>query len=387
MRRRKAQNSTIEGNNLAQLYENENNMVKDTIHQVVGYQVKYMTEYGLITNYRWTWITRLTQEGIFFISKAFGHDEVGSQSTLNALLFAVCTALNSKRNSAWVSPSLESIKTAISADSDRPANESADAATGSDQSGGKVGTSSTASTNIRPGAGAFMLRLESVMQRHPDRITYMARAAEDSALVVVKCYACCEHRDSEASFYRTLALLQGAHIPRYLGSGLLGDERTSRRFALILSRVGDDLEGGEHTPSPHAWKQARETLIQIHALGVVDGDLEPQNVTYDKGSGRLFFCDFSDALTNGALGPAKFAAARAKELESFDRLALSATPDSAEEASLSLPLLNLARAAAPAKGIDCDFSVGCALQAVTPRLPSRNCVSELAPGVRIVFFL
>jgi serine/threonine protein kinase len=217
-----------------------------------------------------------------------------------------------------------------------------------------------------------MLRLESVMQRHPDRITYMARAAEDGALVAVKCYACCEHRDSEASFYRTLASLQGAHIPRYLGSGLLGDACTARRFALILSWVGDDLEGGEHPPPPSAWKQAREALLQMHALGVVHGDLEPRNVTYDQGSGRLFFCDFSHALTSGALGPAKFAAAHAKELESFDRLVVSATPDSAEEVSLSLPLLNLGRAAAPAKGIDFDLSVGGALQAVTPRLPSRH---------------
>jgi len=336
----KRRNLHEDGDNLAERYRNKDPLILKTVHQVTGYQAKYKTEYAFITTFDRTWITKLTTEGFFWISEAFKHDQQGPQSTLNALLFAVGAALNSRRRVKWVSPNLKRAKESVPVAMDELSSESAGvAASGSDQGGEGNHRSSTSTT--KTGGSVSMLRLESVMQQHPDRITYMARTTEDNAFVAVKCYESRELRDLEASFYWKLASLQGAHIPRYLGSGLLGDGDTSRRFALILTWVGDDLEGGESVPPPCAWKQAREALLQIHALGVLHGDLEQRNVTYDPGSGRVFFCDFSHALTSGALGPAEFAAARAQELNSFDRLMASVVPDSPEEA-------------------------------VTPRLPSRD---------------
>jgi hypothetical protein len=56
-------------------------------------------------------------EVMLWISKAFPCDETGPQSTLNALLCAVVTEIESERIGAWSPPSLEPTKeVAISMD-------------------------------------------------------------------------------------------------------------------------------------------------------------------------------------------------------------------------------------------------------------------------------
>jgi hypothetical protein len=101
------------------------------------------------------------------------------------------------------------------------------------------------STTTKFENSSLVLRLESVLQRHPDSIMYMAKKTEDNALVAVKCYKSSKYRDSEVFFYRKLASLQGVHTPRYLGSRILGDWDKSRLFALILTWVGDDWKAWE----------------------------------------------------------------------------------------------------------------------------------------------
>jgi hypothetical protein len=325
-------NLTLAGHNLAERYQADDIIVKDTVHQLAGYQVDYDAEIGFFTNYFFTWITKLTIDGDFWISNPFEWNEVGPRSTLNALLFAVSSALESKQNGTWVPPSLEMVHVSVALEVFVSAGA---AATGPDQGGERSEPSSTESSEIP--SNTLMLSLESVLQRHPDRITYKARTTENGNLVAVKCYESREFRDSEACIYSKLASLQGSHIPRYLGSGLFGDGDTSRRFALILSWVGEDLEDGEIVPPLRAWKQAREALLEIHALGVVHGDIELRNVTYDTCSSRVFLCDFSHAITSGALGPAKFEAARAHDLNCFDRLMAVAAHAACDE--VSIPLL------------------------------------------------
>lgn len=326
-------NLSSNGADLVGRYNGGCNMVCNTVRQTTGYQVKNGTEYGFITNYYHTWITKLTTDGTFWISQAFSKDVQGPKSTLNALLFAVRAGLISKRDNLWTAPTLESVTETVSV----AMNQQQQAVGHSAASGGADARHSgapsvTSSTGISDIVGSNLtLILECRIQAGVDRVTYKGRNAADNAPIAVKCFESREERDSEAAFYRRLASLQGVHIPRCLGEGLLGDGFTSRRFVLILSWVGSDLEGRERLPPVSAWKPAREALLQMHALGVVHGDLAPRNVTYDSGSGRIFFCDFSHARTGATADLA------AEDLDSFDRLAAWAAPedgDSAESAML-----------------------------------------------------
>jgi hypothetical protein len=178
----------------------------------------------------------------------------------------------------------------------------------------------------------IILELKHILQRHPDRITYMAELKYNSKYwedtspdVVVKCYSNRASRGVEAVCYQKLLPLQGKHVPNLVGSGTVNDEATLRCFALILAWVGEDLEGQKSIFPPHVWKQVREIVIKMHELGVVHWDLEFRNMTFDQSNGCIFLYDFSNALTSEGLGPKAFAEARARELDRLDNLIADAS--------------------------------------------------------------
>ena len=103
----------------------------------------------------------------------------------------------------------------------------------------------------------------------------------------------------------------------------MNDNESSRRFALVLEWVGEDLAGQESSFPPRLWKQIRDVVIKMHELGVVHGDLESRNMTYDKSNNCVFVYDFSSALTLERLGSKAFAEACASELDSLDSLVSS----------------------------------------------------------------
>ena len=172
---------------------------------------------------------------------------------MNALLFTVYTAWNSKRGGAWNPPELirakESVPVEMSETIQSPEYEGA-SATDSKQAGDGKDTSSKGTSTS--GSRAHMLSLESVMQRHPDRITYMART-EDSSLVVVKCYESSEARDSEASFFT-------GSLPRFKG-------RTPQDIWAAASWGIGTRHGGlcrSYPGSEKIWKAGRACHLRLH---------------------------------------------------------------------------------------------------------------------------
>ena len=156
-------------------------IVRNTVCQATGHHVKYNTEYGFITTYCHTWITKLSTNGVFWISRAFDQDARSSESTLNALLFAVCSALKSKQRDAWAAPQLNLVTETVSVKMDSSSSESECRAESGEEDTGKSSTSSMRISDVD--GRSVMLILESVMQAHPDRVTYIGRKAEDNVLL------------------------------------------------------------------------------------------------------------------------------------------------------------------------------------------------------------
>ena len=331
-------NLTSKGHNLVQRYAAKDPIVKKLIYQITGYQVTYKTEFGFITNYFHTWITKLGSDGTLHISEAFHSSEIGQNSALNALFFAVNAAVRSRQRGDWSLPTLRRSTEYIVIGNDNVSSGQYAGDTGTDRSQDKD-DGDAASTNLPLSEDSSIfqgrkitLTLQSILQRHPDRITYLAafedysRAImedDDSRSVVVKCYSNRESRDLEVFCYKKLLPLQGTNIPKFVSSGTLNDNESSRRFALVLEWVGEDLAGQESSFPPRLWKQIRDVVIKMHELGVVHGDLESRNMTYDKSNNCVFVYDFSSALTLEGLGSKAFAEACASELDSLDSLVSS----------------------------------------------------------------
>ena len=67
----------------------------------------------------------------------------------------------------------------------------------------------------------------------------------------------------------------------------------------------------------------------MHALGVVHGDLALRNVTYDSGSGRVYFA--SGSLRAASRAGHYEPASRAEDLDAFDGMASSVGPAAPKE--------------------------------------------------------
>ena len=277
----------------------------------------------------YTWLTKLDPEGVLWISNAFHCDETGARSTLNALLFLVITAINADEAKNWVCPSilLESVRLEVSTDNtsqDPARGETASVQGGATHETGVHGTSTHGGSHD---SGTMILDLQCTLQRHPDRITYQAvMYTEEFTPVIVKCYVNRDGRDLELCCFKKLLQLQGKHIPKYLGRGTANNMETSRRFALILSWVGEDLDSRESIAPASSWTEAREAVINMHRLGVVHGDLEFRNMSYDQSKRRIFFYDFGNSLVLEQVGCDAFAKACSLELDHFDNLIASVKP-------------------------------------------------------------
>ena len=319
--------TTRSGSDLVSRYRNGEGMVVKVVEQQTGYQVQYGTEFGFITNYMYTWLMKLDPEGVLWISNAFSCDETGAHSTLNALLFLVISAINADEAKNWRCPSLplesEPLEVSIDNTSQDPARgyETASVQGGATQETGVHGTSTHGGSHD---SGTMILDLQCTLQRHPDRITYQAvMYTEEFTPVIVKCYVNRDGRDLELCCFKKLLQLQGKYIPKYLGRGTANNMETSRRFALILSWVGEDLDGRESIVPASSWTEAREAVINMHRLGVVHGDLEFRNMSYDQSKRRIFFFDFGNSLVLEQVGCDAFAKACSLELEHFDNLIAS----------------------------------------------------------------
>ncbi len=102
-------------------------------------------------------------------------------------------------------------------------------------------------------------------------------------------------RDLEVLCYRKLKSAQGVFIPSLLN----GDSRApslhdDREHALILSWIGP-LWGLDWPLSASELLAVQDDVLQMHALGVVHGDLWPRSLVRDR-SGKVFIVDFDMAL-------------------------------------------------------------------------------------------
>ncbi|KAI8603387.1 kinase-like domain-containing protein [Dissophora ornata] len=112
-------------------------------------------------------------------------------------------------------------------------------------------------------------------------------------VVVKKCdiwnkYSVAEELKNEAKVYQKLHRLQGRHIPKLWLAGIAD----GLEMLLVIDFVGTDVS--QELLDDSAPIKIREAMSAIHELGVVHGDIRPQNIVMQhRGpNAKFFFVDF-----------------------------------------------------------------------------------------------
>ena len=97
-----------------------------------------------------------------------------------------------------------------------------------------------------------------------------------------------EELEHEARVYKVLQKLQGYNIPKLNISGIAD----GMEMILVMDFMGVDISHERLDYSDK--KNIREALSAIHSLGVLHGDIRPQNIVVKREGPvkRFFFIDF-----------------------------------------------------------------------------------------------
>jgi hypothetical protein len=324
----------------------------DAIQQIVGYMVIANVFFGILTTGKFYWALELQGDGSVLISEPYRCQDEGANSVVSMIYYVIHLAREMDESGKKPAPPpLRRLSEPSPADDLDSASGVSNSNSGdSDGDSGRKGKAPTSEASIGKALEA-PLRFDKsrfkclrILLEHPDRVTFQAQVggAEDShVLVAVKAFDTAKARDSEAAKYRMLKPLQAAGaIPALLKGELrLGwTERDERRVhALVVSWVGPpDTE--DHVAVPlslptNALHRVRETLEEMHALGVAHGDVRLQNLAYDPVTGRVFVLDLSHSV---ARGEADFGSQCADDMMGIDHLI-------AEAQALQGPDLSAAR--------------------------------------------
>jgi hypothetical protein len=162
------------------------------------------------------------------------------------------------------------------------------------------------------------VRYLHVLQRHPDRVTWMAQrwgaAAGAWEDVVIKLYLSAERHREEVECYRALAGMAGVAelLAEEAALPLDGEERP--RVGLVVGWAGSVYDA----VPPAGLERAERILREMHRRGVAHGDVGAHNMSYDPETGRVVLFDFSEGQTRARLGSdAAFRAACEDDLEAL----------------------------------------------------------------------
>ncbi|KAG0219607.1 hypothetical protein BGW41_008205, partial [Actinomortierella wolfii] len=94
--------------------------------------------------------------------------------------------------------------------------------------------------------------------------------------------------EHEATVYEALRTLQGRYVPKLKLAGIAD----GMEMILVTELTGTDLHDGRLNASDQ--NKIREALSAIHDLGVLHGDIRPENITRkrDDQNSAFFFIDF-----------------------------------------------------------------------------------------------
>jgi hypothetical protein len=172
------------------------------------------------------------------------------------------------------------------------------------------------------------VRYLHVLQRHPDRVTWMAQrwgaAAGAWEDVVIKLYLSAERHREEVECYRALAGMAGAAelLAEEAALPLDGEERP--RVGLVVGWAGSVYD----VVPPAGLERAERILREMHRRGVAHGDGRGANLAWDPAARRAFVLDLSHAL-------ARRDAASTAEIDSEFRTDLQRVGELVEDARAS----------------------------------------------------
>ena len=297
----KRKNIVNYGTSLEQLYETRAE-VRDAIWQLAGYHVQFKCEFGILTTYKYTWASRLDSNGTLLLSPAYDSDQGGLDTTMNLLHYLSTIAAEKWKLGGWTAPVFLQV-VPNGKNSPESANEF------------EVDNYDDFSLSLLDESSFNLVR---VMNSHEDRVTWQAVDDKES-FYVIKGFESEGDRNLEVRCYEALSELQGSCIPVLVNKTFTLKSDKVRKYALVLSWIGAD-EGNNYMTLPtHVLLRARDLVLKMHALGVVHGDLRPENMNFDFKTNQLYIFDFSDAKLKAEMSAAAFKQACLEELESLDR--------------------------------------------------------------------
>eukprot|EP01118_Nematostelium_gracile_P003884 TRINITY_DN1453_c0_g1_i4.p1 TRINITY_DN1453_c0_g1~~TRINITY_DN1453_c0_g1_i4.p1 ORF type:complete len:432 (+),score=56.77 TRINITY_DN1453_c0_g1_i4:518-1813(+) len=160
---------------------------------------------------------------------------------------------------------------------------------------------------IEPNGNQQVFKITELLGRGADSDAYCA-VTEDGSLEVCLKIASSEISDQIKTEYAILKQLDGCFgVPKALFIGDIVDNAAyygRRRYTgLVTDVVGVSLAGiresGKEISLAEAeliWKSLRQTLDEIHAIGVVVADIKPHHFVLDKKTNRVFLVDYGAAF-------------------------------------------------------------------------------------------
>ncbi|KAG0226982.1 hypothetical protein BGW42_003269 [Actinomortierella wolfii] len=254
------------------------------LRQIFGYMRLNGFRYGVLSTYRQTWfIKRVSGRGNdILVSPTIRFDRT-EPTLLQCYLWLIRTADN---DTEWQPdiPDEASVEAMLSKEQpDKDANRD------SDFDPGRRGKLKQEMKNFFTRSSLQELELTKYGE---GARTFRATWMNDDVVVkkadIWNQHLVTDELEHEATVYEALRTLQGRYVPKLRLAGIAD----GMEMILVTELTGTDLHDGRLNASDR--NKIREALSAIHDLGVLHGDIRPENITRrrDDRNSAFFFIDF-----------------------------------------------------------------------------------------------
>ncbi|KAF9272511.1 hypothetical protein BGZ74_005221, partial [Mortierella antarctica] len=261
---------------LAQVTSEDARSALGPVNQIYGYMRLNGYRYGVLSTYEQTWFLKQGEQGTndLMISPTIAFD-VSEPSLLQCYVWFIRQA-NAEQP---LDPPNDAQKDRMLKDERRNDRHRRRAASNKEKKGPfKAFTTSLTRSSSKTTSRVTLPDFEKMeLISHTERAQTYKASWQGHDVVVKKCDIwnegpVAEELKNEASVYQKLQTLQGRYIPKLWLAGVAD----GLEMVLMTDFVGTDVS--QELLDDSAQRKIREAMSAIHDLGVVHGDIRPQNI-------------------------------------------------------------------------------------------------------------